>query len=79
MHRPPHPHPITDHRQVNLVFDDTVNICFPTPFFFFPQVEIASVYSLGIFEECIQDGTLATRILLYTRCRYTDLKVRWDY
>ncbi|KAL0104370.1 hypothetical protein PUN28_017239 [Cardiocondyla obscurior] len=23
MHRPPHPHPITDHRQVNLVFDDT--------------------------------------------------------
>lgn len=26
MHRPPHPHPITDHRQVNLVFDDTVNI-----------------------------------------------------
>ncbi|KYM82434.1 hypothetical protein ALC53_06923 [Atta colombica] len=28
MHRPPHPHPITDHRQVNLVFDDTVNIFF---------------------------------------------------
>ncbi|EZA58461.1 hypothetical protein X777_00522 [Ooceraea biroi] len=26
MHRPPHPHPITDHRQVNLVFDDTVRI-----------------------------------------------------
>ncbi|XP_057337134.1 rap guanine nucleotide exchange factor 6-like isoform X6 [Microplitis mediator] len=23
MHRPPHPHPIADHRQVNLVFDDT--------------------------------------------------------
>ncbi|XP_051170820.1 rap guanine nucleotide exchange factor 2-like isoform X3 [Leptopilina boulardi] len=23
MHRPPHPHPITDHRQVNLVFDET--------------------------------------------------------
>ncbi|XP_034934297.1 rap guanine nucleotide exchange factor 2-like isoform X4 [Chelonus insularis] len=23
MHRPPHPHPISDHRQVNLVFDDT--------------------------------------------------------
>ncbi|XP_033230678.1 rap guanine nucleotide exchange factor 6-like isoform X1 [Belonocnema kinseyi] len=23
MHRPPHPHPITDHRQVNLVFEDT--------------------------------------------------------
>ncbi|KAK0078780.1 hypothetical protein PV325_002109, partial [Microctonus aethiopoides] len=23
MHRTPHPHPITDHRQVNLVFDDT--------------------------------------------------------
>ncbi|XP_066599795.1 rap guanine nucleotide exchange factor 2-like isoform X6 [Prorops nasuta] len=23
MHRPAHPHPITDHRQVNLVFDDT--------------------------------------------------------
>ena len=26
MHRPPHPHPITDHRQVNLVFEDTVSI-----------------------------------------------------
>ncbi|KAH0568889.1 hypothetical protein KQX54_021585 [Cotesia glomerata] len=24
MHRPPHPHPIADHRQVNLVFDDTL-------------------------------------------------------
>jgi len=30
MHRPPHPHSITDHRQVNLVFDDTVSAtCIP--------------------------------------------------
>lgn len=45
MHRPPHPHPITDHRQVNLVFDDTVII---SSFFLLIYV-IMVVYAIFFF------------------------------
>lgn len=44
MHRPPHPHPITDHRQVNLVFDDTVNIRFQILFALFSDRNCKSTF-----------------------------------
>lgn len=35
MHRPPQPHPISDHRQVNLVFEDSVSKIVYTIYFHF--------------------------------------------